>query len=172
MQRHGGHLSFESRPGLGTVFHVYLPATGRVASPAPPCPEAFPRGGGRVLLMDDEEMIRLAAGDMLEFLGYRVETAPGGAQAIEKYREALAAGEPFDAVILDLTVPGGMGGTQTVERLRELDPGVRAIASTGYSHDPVMADHRAYGFCAAVPKPYRMDALASILEALLAEEEG
>jgi len=167
VQRHGGHLTFEANRDRGTTFRVYLPATGRKAAPGSGEPSPAIKGSGRVLLMDDEEMIREAAGDLLEFLGYRVERVADGAAALEKYREAGAAGEPFDAVILDLTIPGGMGGREAVGRLLELDPAAKVVASSGYSNDPVMAEYRAHGFRAVMAKPYRLETVAEVLRDLI-----
>jgi len=163
VQRHAGHLTFTSRVGHGTTFSVYLPATGRLCGPLCPDPDPPSRGGGRVLLMDDEEMIRAAAGDMLEFLGYRVEMARDGEEALQMYQERQRAGERFDAVVMDLTVPGGMGGREAAERLLALDSEARIVASSGYSNDPIMAEPQRYGFCGVAAKPYRLDTIAAVL---------
>ncbi len=168
VRRHGGHIAFDSRPGEGTTFHVYLPATGRAAAGRADPDEDLAGGAGRVLVMDDEAMVRDAATAMLEFLGYEVETAGNGEDALARYEQELSAGRPFDAVILDLPVPGGRGGKEAVGRLLALDPAARVIASSGYSNDPVMAEYRSHGFRAVAPKPYRVNTLAGILRDLAA----
>jgi CheY-like chemotaxis protein len=113
--------------------------------------------------MDDEDFIRGLASVMLHKMGYDVVLTKDGQQVLERYREALEIGKPFDAVILDLTIPGGMGGKETMRRLSALDPNVRAIVSSGYSNDPVMANHAGYGFCAAIKKPYLVQELSHVL---------
>ncbi len=168
VRRHGGHIAFDSSPGEGTAFHVYLPATGRAPALRAQSAEHLEGGAGRILVMDDEEMVRDAATAMLEFLGYEVETSADGEGALAKYERELSRGRPFDAVILDLTVPGGMGGQETARRLLALHPTARMIASSGYSNDPVMADYRSHGFGAVAPKPYRVNTLAGILSDLTA----
>ncbi|MCX5998862.1 MAG: response regulator [Chloroflexi bacterium] len=117
--------------------------------------------------MDDEDMIRKMLGKLLRQCGYEVEAAGDGAEAIEKYARAKEAGRPFDAVILDLTVPGGMGGREAIKGLLDIDRDVRAIVSSGYSTDPIMADYRKQGFSAVLTKPYTVERLEAVLSALL-----
>ena len=155
VHRHGGHLSVESAPGKGTTFSVWLVASETAV--VQPTQAASPRTEmprSRVLVMDDEPGLRRVVAAILGEQGLAVDTTANGQQAVEAYAAALAEHQPYSVVILDLTVPGGLGGVETLKRLRALDPEVRAIVSTGYSSDPVMADCRAYGFVAAVPKPY------------------
>ena len=124
-------------------------------------------GEGRVLFMDDEESVRQTAGEMLTFLGYDVEFAEDGAEAVDLYKEAYYSGRPFDAVITDLTVRGGMGGKRAVRELLEIDPDVTAIVSSGYSHDALLSDHKKYGFCGVIAKPYRLQDLGEILSRVI-----
>ncbi len=131
-------------------------------------PENF-SGRGRVLVVDDEAPIRKFLGIMLQKFGYEAETANDGEEAIERYTAAKSGGTPFDAVIMDLTIPNGMGGCEATRRLRELDPKVKAIASSGYSLDPVMANFRDYGFCGVIPKPYRAEELNRILKEVIGD---
>ncbi|MBI5827634.1 MAG: PAS domain S-box protein [Deltaproteobacteria bacterium] len=155
IKKHRGHITVESKEGGGTTVHVYLPASvGRPLS-APGSP-AVERGSGRVLVMDDDEMVRDVAGEMLEVLGYDYSFARDGEEAIGFFKKAIETGEPFDAVILDLTVEDGMGGADAVKKLARIDPGVKAIVSSGYSRDPIMSDYRKHGFCAVIYKPYRL----------------
>jgi len=121
----------------------------------------------RVLVMDDEEMLRNLAEKMLEKLGYAVETAKDGTDAIEFYKKKKDLGEPFDAVILDLTIKGGMGGEQTIQELLKIDPDVKAIVSSGYSNDPGVVHYTEHGFCGVVAKPYRIDEIRQKLEEIL-----
>ncbi|NDY42685.1 PAS domain S-box protein [Dissulfurirhabdus thermomarina] len=175
VRRHGGFIEVESEVGRGTAFILYLPAA-EAPVEAEAGEEAPAEGRGRILVMDDEEVVRACALDMLATLGYEAAAARDGAEAVRLYAEARAAGKPFDAVVLDLTVPGGMGGKEAVQRLREIDPAVRAVASSGYSTDPVMGDHEAHGFAAVIPKPYRTAELAAVLRRVLgraaADREG
>ena len=162
IRKHEGLMTVESEPGRGATFHVYLPASQGEVSISPR-DDQVTRGAGRVLVMDDEEEMRSTTGDMLERLGYTVDHAGDGAEAVAKYQRARDVGLPYDAVIMDLTVPGGMGGKEAVRMLLALDPHAKAIVSSGYSHDPVMADFRAYGFHGMVKKPYRLRDLSEVV---------
>ncbi len=156
IKKHGGHIAVDSQLGQGTVFHVFLSAAVDKRS-APRSEDIAIRGGsGRVLVMDDEADVRETTGKVLSRLGYTVEYARDGLGALNAYRTALESGKRFDLVIMDLTVPGGMGGKETMQELLRIDPVVRAIVSSGYSNDPVMADYTEHGFSGMVIKPYRL----------------
>jgi CheY-like chemotaxis protein len=173
LRKHDGQVMVESVEGQGATFLVYLPASTRPVPVARPMMEQIRfLGRGRILVMDDEEDILSLTQVGLEMLGYEVTAARDGAEAIDHYVRARAEGKPFEAVIMDLTVPNGLGGVETIRRLKMLDPTIKAIVSSGYSYDPVMANHREYGFSGVVPKPYRIDELGRALEELLRSGEG
>jgi len=168
IHNHDGHISVRSTPGQGTTMSVMLPAAaGRPAAPDGRPDGAPGRGKGRVLVMDDEEAIRDVARAMLARLGYRAEVAPDGRAAIAIYQMAQEAGDPFDTVIMDLTVPGGMGGKEAVKALLALDPHVTAIVSSGYADDPVMSEYQRFGFKGVVPKPFTVKDLGRVLQPLV-----
>jgi len=173
VKKHAGHISAESTVGQGTTFSLWLPAvrTAPVAAAELP-PATRAKFAGRVLFMDDEETIRQMATLLLKRLGFEVECAEEGAEAVEKFRAAHAAGRPFTVVVMDLTVPGGMGGREAIGQLRAIDPQVKAIVSSGYSSDPVLANFRAHGFCSVVAKPYRIEDFTRALREALAETGG
>ncbi len=167
VKNHGGHITVESELGVGTTFHVYLPASEQELPIKPAVKETLPSGRGKILIMDDQRDVREIAGRLLEHIGYEIGYAKDGAEAVDLYRRAQEAGQPFDAVIMDLTIPGGMGGKEAIQKLLEIDPGVKAIVSSGYSTDPIMADFRRFGFSGVVSKPYEVGELsAALLEVL------
>jgi two-component system, cell cycle sensor histidine kinase and response regulator CckA len=170
VRSHGGTIVVRSVLGKGTSFTFYLPAVvetapSDVAAPRPDV--AAPRRGLRILVMDDEEAIRNISRRLLKALGHDAVLAPDGNGALQAYRDAAAAGAPFDAVILDLTVRGGMGGAETMKRLLAIDPAITGIASSGYSDDATMADHLASGFRAFLRKPYDLAQLRGTLQSIL-----
>ena len=167
VKKHKGHIGVDSEVGQGTAFHIYLPASGSAVQGSG---DKVIKGRGRVLVMDDDELIREVSGEMLKLLGYDAVFAENGGQAIEIFSKAKAAGEPFDAVILDLTVPGGLGGKDTLIKLREIDPGVRAIVSSGYSKDPIMSEYHEFGFCGVIAKPYRVAEFSRVVKAVVSGE--
>jgi PAS domain S-box-containing protein len=171
IRKHNGHLSVESAPGVGTTVFIHLPAHGGQSLPAKAAGVEYVEGSGRVLVMDDESMLREIAGELLREVGYEREFARDGAEAVRIYRQAMESGSPFDAVILDLTVPGGMGGEEAIKRLLEIDPDARAIVSSGYSEHPIMANFRDFGFRAVISKPYRLDELSRVLYDLIVGQQ-
>jgi PAS domain S-box-containing protein len=168
IKRHGGHIAVSSWPGEGAVFTMYLPARPdqAMAEPVVGASDQPLPGKGRVLVMDDEEMVGELAQAVLERLGYEADYAGEGGQALVMYRKAREAGRPYDVVIMDLTIPGGMGGQEAIRELLRLDPAARAIVSSGYAQDPVMANYREYGFAAVLAKPYSLEALSRVLHEL------
>jgi len=167
ISKHKGQVAVESTVGSGTTFRIFLPACDLDAvvkeeDPAPP-----KVSGGRILIMDDEPDIREIYQDILEFLEFQCVATENGEQAVEIFEETRRLGNPFSAVVLDLTVPGGMGGRETVQHLRRIDPEVPVIAASGYSSDPVIADFQRYGFSAALSKPFGIDALLKVLKEIL-----
>jgi len=163
VNNHAGHIEVESMVEEGTTFTVYLPALGRTSDETGRERKRLIKGEGRILLVDDEEIIWRAAGEALTRMGYEVQFAEDGASGIELYQEALNAKRPFHAVIMDLTIPGGMGGKEAVGEILRIDPAAKIIASSGYSNDPVMSDFRKYGFCGIISKPYRIEDLGELL---------
>ncbi len=163
IKKHQGYISAESMLGIGTTFVVYLPAV-QIQHEVKGQAETtvVMNGKGKILVMDDEEPIRSIVGDILQYLGYTVDFANNGDDAVNLY-----VSQSYDAVILDLTIPGGMGGKETIKRLREIDPAIKAIVSSGYSNDPIMSDYVAYGFKGVIVKPYTIYEISNVLKGVM-----
>ena len=167
INKHDGYINVESKVGIGTIFHVYIPISENALQPKCQGSETLIKGSGKILVMDDEEVIREVATEILGHLGYRVVVCCNGSEAVEEYVKARDTGDPFDAVIMDLTIPGGMGGKETIKKLQEIDKEVICIVSSGYSNDPILALYREYGFSGVAVKPYNMEELGNVLHGLL-----
>jgi PAS domain S-box-containing protein len=170
INRHGGYIGASSVVGKGTTFTIYLPSIGETYSKYQTDLSRQTAGdhmGGSILVMDDEKMILDMTAEMLEHLGYQVTTCDNGAGAIMLYKAARESGAPFSAVIMDLTIPGGMGGKETAQHILAINPDVCLIVSSGYSNDPILSDYRTYGFNGAMAKPYNIMELGQLLSSLL-----
>jgi CheY-like chemotaxis protein len=179
IKKHDGHITVESEMETGTTFYIYLPASQKEI------PEETVEGetdkksiekmtsldGRRILFMEDETIISLAVARQLRNLNYEVETARDGFEAIELYKSASESGKPFNAVIMDLTIPGGMGGEETIIELLKIDPDVKAIIASGYSNNPVMTNFKENGFKGVVEKPYEIYELNETLQKVIMEKE-
>jgi len=170
IEGHEGRIHVTTSEGSGSTFHIYLPAYPGQSPERKPAQRTPASGSGRILVMDDEEIVQQVVEAMLDSLGYESALVGSGEAAIDLYRENLERGQPFDAVIIDLTIRGGMGGREAIEHLRKIDPGIKAIVSSGYSTDPIMANYAEYGFSGVVTKPYSLDHLSDALNDLLHAE--
>ncbi|TCL76885.1 PAS domain S-box-containing protein [Hydrogenispora ethanolica] len=167
INKHNGYIEVQSEPGNGTTFVIYLPAAAATkwGGAAETRSETACSGPGlKLLLMDDEEMILHRIGEMLGYYGHQVTFARDGAETVALYRQAKQSGAPFDVVILDLTVPGGMGAQETLPLLKNCDPAAKVIVSSGYANDPLLAEYRTHGFDGVVSKPYKVDELHKVLK--------
>jgi len=172
--RHGGHIGVSSESGKGTTFTIHLPSTGETYSPnqTDSTSQANARHqGGAILVMDDERVIRDMTRELLNYLGYTATTCEDGTDAISRYKAAVDSGLPFSAVIMDLTIPGGMGGKDAAQQILTIDPKACMIVSSGYSDDPIMSDYQSYGFSGAIVKPYKMAEFGSMLSSILSKRQ-
>jgi CheY-like chemotaxis protein len=170
VKNHGGHITVESELGKSATFQIYLPASEKTVQEM--AENRVITGAGRILVMDDEAFVRKTLGKILEKLGYEPEFAEEGAEAIEMYKTAEESGKPYEAVILDLTIPGGMGGKDTIKKLLEIKPGAKAIVSSGYSDDSLLANFREYGFRGILPKPFDLQAVSKVLNEVIQGKAG
>jgi PAS domain S-box-containing protein len=167
IKSHNGHISVESELGTGTTFAIYLPATEKQHRPKQNKTSKVPRGRRKILVMDGDDIVREICGEICQRLGYAVELAEDGSQAIELYRKAWETGQPFDGMIVDLTIPNGIGGKETVKIVRKINPDVKMIVASGYAHGPVMEGVNKYGFTSVITKPYKLEELREALTDIL-----
>ena len=170
VQRHKGYIGVSSAIGTGTTFTILLPSAGTSSEEIPLVKDEITESskGGSILVMDDEQMIRDIAAQILSFLGYQVTTCADGQEAIELYQASFQSQKTYSAVIMDLTIPGGLGGKETAEHILAFDPTACLIVSSGYSSDPVIANFRQYGFSGAIAKPYNINDFKKVLTAVAA----
>lgn len=167
VQKHQGHITAESHFDTGTTFRVFLPAMQDKPQAAAGSFSGHPGRKGKILVMDDEEIVRIVVQRLLLQCGFETELTTDGVQMLRQYRKAKEAGTPFEAVILDLVIQNGMGGQEAMKNLIEYDPEVKVIVSSGYSNDPIMANFRDYGFKGFLPKPYKLDELKRAMKDLI-----
>jgi two-component system cell cycle sensor histidine kinase/response regulator CckA len=167
IRNHDGHITLESTPHGGSTFIIYLPASRKKGVLPKDKTLKISFGRGKILLMDDEEMILEVSSAMLKRLGYDVTVAQDGAEAIAYFLQAADAGVPFDAVILDLTVPGGLGAKETIGDLQQINPQAKVIVSSGFSDDPLKTEFSLYGFSGFMPKPYNLTQLSAVIHKIL-----
>lgn len=168
IKQHNGYIEVESQENVGTTFFIYLPASNLAVSQTETQTEMAVTGDVfKILVMDDEAILLNAVGEMLKYYGHRVVLTNDGVKAIELYKQAKLSGEPFDVIIMDLTIPGGMGGQEAIAYLRDFDPRIKAIVSSGYATDPIMADYERFGFAGVVSKPYKIDELNEVLRRVI-----
>ena len=168
VSKHGGHISVQSTPGVGTTFTVYLRAADSSAVPFKEAEEAgLTTKKAKIMVMDDEEQVRDITQAMLVQMGHKVLLAKDGMEAVLNYKKAIDKGTPIDLIIMDLTIPGGMGGKEAVQKILAIDPAAKVIVSSGYSNDPVMANFKDYGFCSAIAKPYQLLELTEVISRLI-----
>lgn len=172
IRKHGGEITVESVVERGTTFHIFLPASESELHSEVPPESIEHRGTGRILLMDDEESIRDILGRMLLQLGYKVEYCSEGREALNRIREANGRGTPYLLVVMDLTIPGGMGGKEALAEMRTFDHSTRVVVASGYSNDPVMADPASFGFDDSIQKPFRMTEITRVMDRLFGKKSG
>ncbi|HVN95927.1 MAG TPA: PAS domain S-box protein [Syntrophorhabdaceae bacterium] len=172
IKKHNGHIDVESTPNKGTLFQIYLPASKKEAADTRIESRVVRHGKGRVLVMDDEEMILSIAKELLQHLGYEVVAAQNGEEAIGFYRQARELKKPFDVVILDLAIPDSMGGKEVMQELIALDPRAKGIISSGYLNDPIIKDFKNYGFLDVLTKPYDANELDEKLQNIIRRDDG
>jgi nitrogen-specific signal transduction histidine kinase/ActR/RegA family two-component response regulator len=179
ISQHGGYVHVDSEYGKGANFSIYIPAVMAEDESAPeeekstkPVAGPEPAVGSRILIMDDEEDIRELLSELLVIAGFEVVSSSEGAEAVRLYKEARKSGQGFDCMIMDLTIPAGMGGKEAIARILAEDPEAKAIVSSGYSNDPVMADYRKYGFSGRVAKPYRLEKLVEALNEIISGNDA
>ncbi len=173
INKHGGYITVKSTLGAGTTFTLYLPAS-ESDEPAENTLEKVEETmpvSAKILVMDDEEMFRNTAKAQLQHLGHEVVLASDGEQAVQKYNDLLHTEKPVDIVLMDLTIPGGMGGRKAVQKILELDPQARVVVASGYSTDPIMAHCKEYGFCASIPKPFTLNVLKKTVLSVLSMQK-
>ena len=170
LAKHDGLIGVESLLDKGTVFTFYLPAVVEEKVVMTVKEENSFHGCGRVLIMDDEEVVRSIVKEVLEYLGYEPLLAVDGEEAVQIYRDQQAQERPVDAVIMDLTIPGGMGGEEAVGEILKIDPAAKVLVSSGYSNDPIMANYERYGFVGSVVKPFNLDELGQILQQVIGKK--
>lgn len=173
VKNHDGLITVNSDQGRGAVFTVFVPVKD-TSTLAMETQRRFAEnyGNKKILLMDDDDTVLIPVCELLADYGYEVSAARNGEEAIGTYEKALQGGKPFDLVILDLVVPGGLGGAETLAKLMTMDPGVVAVVSSGYSSDPVMADHRKHGFMGVLAKPYKDVEMLAVLDGIFGRRGG
>jgi two-component system cell cycle sensor histidine kinase/response regulator CckA len=167
IKKHGGLLAADSKLGQGSVFRFYLPASTERETGQAATKKEIHYGKGSILLMDDEKHFIEDSKELLSYLGYEVSTAVDGKQVLEMYRKAYRENTPFDVVVLDLTISGGMGGKETIEKLIKIDPSIKVVVSSGYANNPIMANYKQHGFSGVLTKPYKIESISKLLKDLI-----